>query len=84
VSRPHEKFYAAGQIRTSRKVTDGFDYKTGQPVHLANHEWRQRLRDLAAKGGYVKVQDGETWGMRRTHRPERPSEIEFEIYGYVK
>jgi hypothetical protein len=84
VSRPSEKFYAAGSIRTSKKVTDGFDYRTGQPVQKANHEWRQMLRELNAKGGYVKVQDGETWGMRRTGRVERPSEIEFEIYGYIK
>ena len=83
MNRATDKFYAAGQIRTSKKVTDGFDYRTGQPVRKANHEWRQRLRELQARGGYVKVQQGETWGMARTGRPARPSEIEFEIYGYI-
>ncbi len=79
-----DSVYVAGQLRRTKTQTDGFDYKTGQPARKANHEWRQRLNELRARGGYVKVQDGETWGMARTGRAERPSEIEFEIYGYIK
>jgi len=60
-----------------RKTLPGFDYRTGRPVEAPISEWREHLRHLIEKGGFRRVEFGETFGHGKHGR------IEFEVYGRV-
>jgi len=61
-----------------QKTLAGFDYVTGQAISLLTTEWRARLRLLILKGGFRRVEFGETFGHRKGGL------IEFEVYGTVQ
>lgn len=84
IFRQGERTKMIDRTRRTSKTLHGFDYALGKPVERTTQEWRQQLHRLVAQNGYVEHHDGETWGRRRTGEKQRPSVIEFEIYGYIK
>ena len=60
------------------KSIAGFDYKINRPVERPLKEWREQLTQLQAKGGFRRVDGGETFGH------DQKGIIAFEIYATVR
>ena len=60
------------------KAIKGFDYVANRPAELTLVQWRERLSKLIEKGGFRRVEAGETFGHNKA------GIIEFEIYATVR
>jgi hypothetical protein len=63
-----------------RNNIEGFDYRTGTSVVKSIREWKADTREIVAKGGKRRVENGETFVSIKT--PERMV-LAFEIYANV-
>ena len=66
------------------KSLKGWDYRQDKAVERTTKEWKQDLADVIKRGGFRRIENGETFAHIPFSGRKLPNEgIQFEIYGRV-